>query len=109
MRISCFPQQVEVPALAELAELVEQQQKEDVYTVSRPNGEISLDSVSDAIGYDPMTGEIIDLRPSLVSPLGQGEHGTLASYRKRGCKCRPCRDANAAHLRDYRARKKASA
>ena len=36
------------------------------------------------------------------------EHGTWSAY-TRGCRCRPCRDAAAAYMRDYRAGKRRNA
>ncbi len=35
------------------------------------------------------------------------QHGQRESYTFGGCRCRPCKDAQAAYMRDYNARKRA--
>ena len=39
---------------------------------------------------------------------GLARHGTHHMYSRNGCRCRTCRDGNAARLRAYRAKKKAA-
>jgi hypothetical protein len=42
--------------------------------------------------------------PPLVETPDDPRHGTANGYVNHGCRCQPCRDANAAAMREYRAR-----
>jgi hypothetical protein len=60
-----------------------------------------------ALARGPQSEETLARRSkSLRAFHGPAPHGTLRRYR-RGCSCRRCREANAAHTRGVRARAKA--
>lgn len=99
----------------ELELLIAEQQADDVYTISPPHGQVSLDAaapdgkgiVADLIGVTE-DGEIVSFfRPvSLLADVTQTPHG-YGGYTKYGCRCLKCRKANADYRREYRARRRA--
>lgn len=69
------------------------------------------------LGLDPAevaySGELVShLRPRRGEGLADGQnirHGTIYGYRRQECRCPKCRAAQAAHVAEYRARKRAEA
>lgn len=111
----------------ELELLVAEQQKDDTYYVDRHPGEISLDArgpggtgstISDYVGVDEegdlvifgaprgSLRRVLGATPSFADPRSI-THGTIYSYRRLGCKCSPCRAAQAKAVSEYRANRRA--
>ncbi len=90
----------------------EQKADDEAWTVSRPENVVSLDAqtpsgeacIGDLIGVDDL-GERFCFLPHSVSPLTPSNfaHG-YGGYTKHGCRCRQCKDGNAAYRRARRSR-----
>ena len=101
----------------ELELLIAEQQADDTYYVDRREGEVSLDapspdgksSLGDLIGVDEDGELIVFFRPysDTAFDTQKSQHGTLYGYRRLGCRCVPCKRANACYMREYRAARRA--
>lgn len=101
----------------ELELLIAEQHADDTYYVDRHEGEISLDAPSpdghstlgDMIGVDE-DGELIvffSAHSGTAFDTQRSQHGSLYGYRRLGCRCAPCKRANATYMREYRAARRA--
>ena len=95
----------------ELELLIAEQKADDTYFVDRPSFVLSLDAPSPS--GDGAIGDLIgrDEEGDLISFVGSAPafapdttipHGNRGRYTKYGCRCRPCKAANSAFIREYR-------
>lgn len=108
----------ELQERAEIDRLIEEQQRDDAspYLIPERREMVRLDALDDFVGVEG--GEIVTFEPGRRgnSPNERGRiltgtatwHGTTSGYVNHKCRCRPCKDAQAARVRKQRARRKAA-
>lgn len=96
----------------ELQLLIQEQAKDDeTYSVSRPEHVVSMDSplpsghgtISDLIGVDD-EGDFHCYLPNPGASFPSGFPHGYGGYTKHGCRCRQCKNGNAAYRRQRRSR-----
>lgn len=99
----------ELQERAELDALIAEQSADDNYTiVPEFRNSIPLESAAPYLGVTS-DGAIIDFKGherGSVLVSGATWHGTVTGYINHRCRCRPCKDAQAARIRRQRAARK---
>jgi hypothetical protein len=94
----------------ELELLIQEQEVDDVYWISRPPKEVSFDGpapqwglVSDFVAE--IEGEVVSFLPRSDESvfLVSFKHSTFDAYNNHGCRCRPCKSFMAGYRRQKRA------
>lgn len=93
----------------ELDRLIAEQNRDDTDTISPEfRNQVPLTSgLANCVGYED--GQIVTFYPR--PPKGTlligtaTYHGTRSGYKNHGCRCAPCKGANAAYIKEYRGRR----
>jgi len=101
----------ELQERAEIDRLVEEQLKDDTDFIEPqfPNT-VSTDVLDDLLGITG-DGEVISFKRAERGSILTGAaswHGSTSGYVNHKCRCRPCKDAQAARIRKQRERRKAA-
>jgi hypothetical protein len=92
----------------ELAQLVAEQEADDTNVVQPDHGQVDIDPLANFLSQDEDGNVVCHLRPEkgtvLRPPITGSEqwHGTRSGYTNHGCRCVPCRGANAEYMRERR-------
>jgi hypothetical protein len=96
----------------ELELLVQEQQADDIYAISRPAREISFDAPSSTRSWLSVGNFIAEVDGQVVSFLPRRQeslffvsfkHASFDAYNNHGCRCRPCKNFMAEYRRAKRA------